>query len=65
TGRTLTSFVFEVITLTFYLSYIWFIIMVYQGNISTVWTSEWVYAGLLGSMSFIYLKSGKWRGSEV
>ncbi|MCF8368042.1 MAG: MATE family efflux transporter [Bacteroidales bacterium] len=65
TGKTLVSFLIEVITLTLYLGYIWFIIVVYQGNISTVWTSEWVYATLLGSMSFFYLKSGKWRGSVV
>ncbi|MCB2221614.1 MAG: MATE family efflux transporter [Bacteroidetes bacterium] len=65
TGKTQTSFLIEVITLTIYLSYIWFIIVVYQGSISTVWTSEWVYALLLGSMSFFYLRSGKWRGSVV
>ncbi|MBN2175925.1 MAG: MATE family efflux transporter [Bacteroidales bacterium] len=65
TGKTQVSFLLEVITLVIYLTYIWFIIMVYKGSISTVWTSEWVYALLLGSMSFFYLKSGKWRGSEV
>ncbi len=65
TGRTQVSFLFEVITLTFYVSYIWFIIMVFKGSISIVWTSEWVYAFLLGSMSFFYLRSGKWRGGVV
>ena len=65
TGKTNVSFLLEVVTLTIYLSYIWYTIMVYQGSISLVWTSEWVYAGLLGSLSFLYLKSGKWRGSEV
>lgn len=65
TGKTNISFLLEVITLTIYLSYIWYSIMVYQGSISMVWTSEWVYALLLGSMSFFYLKSGRWKGSVV
>ena len=65
TGKTNISFLLEVITLIFYVSYIWFIIVVYEGTISVVWTSEWVYALLLGSMSFWYLKSGKWKGGVV
>ncbi len=65
TGKTNISFLFEVFTLAFYLTYTWFIVMIFKGNISVVWAAECCYALILGIISFIYLKSGKWRGSMV
>jgi Na+-driven multidrug efflux pump len=65
TGKTQVSFIIEVLVLILYLAYTYFIVMVYKGNISVVWAAECVYALLLGSLSFLYLKSGKWKGSVV
>lgn len=65
TGKTQVSFIIEVIVLVIYMAYTWYIIMVAKGNISVVWAAECVYALILGSLSFLYLKSGKWKGSVV
>ncbi|MEZ5198168.1 MAG: MATE family efflux transporter [Bacteroidales bacterium] len=64
-GKTQVSFLIEVLVLAIYLSYTWFIIMVYKGNITVVWASECLYAFLLAFFSFLYLKSGKWKGGQV
>lgn len=65
TGKTQVSFIIEVIVLIIYLAYVWYIIMVAHGNISLVWAAECVYSLMLGSLSFWYLKSGRWKGSIV
>jgi len=65
TGKTQVSFIIEVIVLVIYMAYTWYIIMVAKGNISVVWAAECVYALILGSLSFLYLKSDKWKGSVV
>ena len=65
TGKTQVSFIIEVIVLVIYLGYAWYIIMIAKGNISVVWAAECVYSLILGSLSFLYLKSGKWKGSVV
>jgi putative MATE family efflux protein len=65
TGKTQVSFIIEVIVLIIYLAYAWYIIMVARSNISVVWAAECVYSLILGFLSFVYLKSGKWKGSLV
>ncbi len=65
TGKTQVSFIIEVIVLIIYLAYAWYIIMVVKSNISVVWAAECVYSLILGFLSFVYLKSGKWKGSVV
>lgn len=65
TGKTQVSFLIEVIVLVIYLSYAWFMVMVFKGSIAWVWSAECVYALILGLLSYIYLKSGKWKGSLV
>ena len=63
TGKTQISFLIEIAVITLYLVYTFFIINIIKGNISGVWTSEWVYAGLLFTLSFFYLKFGRWQES--
>jgi Na+-driven multidrug efflux pump len=65
TGKTMVSFIIEMIVLIIYLGYVWYIVRIAHGNISMVWAAECVYALLLGSLSFLYLKSKKWKGSVV
>jgi putative MATE family efflux protein len=65
TGKTQVSFFIEVLVLILYLTYTYYIVIIYRGNISSVWAAECVYAVLLGFLSFLYLKSGKWKGSVV
>lgn len=64
-GKTQVSFLIEVLVLAIYLSYTWFIIIVYKGNLTVVWASECFYAFLLALFSLLYLKSNRWKGSRV
>ena len=65
TGNTRTALFFEIITLVFYVSYMWFIIVYLQASVAAAWTTEHVYWFLLMALSFIYLRSGKWRERKI
>jgi putative MATE family efflux protein len=65
TGNTRTALFFEIITLVFYVSYMWFIIVYLQASVAAAWTTEHVYWFLLMTLSFIYLRSGKWRERKI
>ncbi len=65
TGNTRTALMFEILTLTFYLSYMWWIIIYLQSSVSVCWTSEHIYWFFLMSSSFLYLKYGKWQNKKL
>src|SRR5690554_3478947 len=65
TGNTRTALIFELITLAFYVSYMWFIIVFMRYSVAVAWTTEHVYWFFLSFFSFIYLRSGKWRDREI
>jgi Na+-driven multidrug efflux pump len=65
TGRTQVSFVIEVIVLAVYLIFTYLLVYFWTSDIAVVWTSEYMYAALMGLLSFLYLKSGKWRDTRV
>ncbi len=60
TGNTRTALLIEFITISIYLIATYYIAMVLQSSLPMVWCSEFIYFGLLGSMSFVYLKWGNW-----
>ena len=65
TGNTRTALVFELFTLTFYLSYMWWIIVYLQSSVALCWTSEHIYWFSLMLFSFFYLKFGKWQNKKL
>lgn len=65
TGNTRTAFVFEVVTLFFYISYIYFTAIVYPQPVYVVWMSEFVYWSIIAALSYFYLRSGKWKGKQI
>ena len=65
TGNTRTALKFEIITLFFYLSYMWFVIIYMRFSVAVAWTTEHVYWLSLVTLSFIYLRSGKWKEREI
>ncbi|MDD2475465.1 MAG: MATE family efflux transporter [Dysgonamonadaceae bacterium] len=65
TGNTKTALIFELFTLTFYLSYMWWIIVYLQSSVALCWTSEHVYWFFLLLSSFFYLKFGKWQNKKI
>lgn len=65
TGNTKTALIFELFTLTFYLSYMWWIIVYLRSSVALSWTSEHVYWFFLLIFSFFYLRYGKWQNKKL
>ncbi|RNC63463.1 MATE family efflux transporter [Proteiniphilum sp. X52] len=65
TGNTRTTLKFEIITLFFYLSYMWFVIIHMRFSVAVAWTTEHVYWLSLLTLSFIYLRGGKWKEKKI
>ncbi len=65
TGNTHKALLFEIISLSVYLFYIWFIVAYLRLSVVWAWTSEHVYWSQLFIYSILYLKYGKWREKEI
>lgn len=65
TGKTVTALLLEILALSLYLLYAWFMAHILHGNVVMVWSAEYVYALLLGTFSVIYLLKGRWQKSRV
>lgn len=64
-GKTNISFYIEVTVLVFYLLAAYVLAEVMHKEVYIVWMTEFLYAFLLGTFSFFYLKSGRWRNVRV
>lgn len=65
TANTRYALGIEVTTLVVYLFFAWLIAVKLQLKIEYVWTAEFVYSSLIGSLSYWYLKKGNWRNKVV
>jgi putative MATE family efflux protein len=65
TANTKTALGIEVITLLFYISYIYWMVIIRDANVATAWTSEYVYLGGLSIFSYWYLFKGNWRLKKI
>ena len=65
TGKTHISFGIEFIVIIFYLISAYILADILRQEVYIVWMAEFFYAFLLGTMSYIYLKSGRWRSTKV
>jgi len=65
TGNTRSGLAIEVITLSLYLVFAWFLAIKLHVPIEMVWLCEYMYAIVLGSLSWIYLRMGKWEGRVI
>jgi Na+-driven multidrug efflux pump len=65
TGKTQVSFAIEVIVLLLYLIFNYFLVYIWQSPIGIVWMSEYMYAGLMGILSYLYLRTGRWKETVV
>lgn len=65
TGKTYTGLLIEIAVLVIYLFYIYLLVQVFEASVAQVWTSEFIYGGLLGLFAWLYLRMGKWRGGAV
>ncbi|HRY31469.1 MAG TPA: MATE family efflux transporter [Bacteroidales bacterium] len=65
TANTNMALLIETLTIAIYLLYVYLVALVWQQPIEVVWSSEYVYFVLLGTLSALYLKTGRWRKKEV
>jgi putative MATE family efflux protein len=65
TGNTRSGLAIEVITLSLYLVFAWLLAVKLRQPIEVVWLCEYMYTIVLGSLSWIYLKRGKWEGRVI
>jgi len=65
TGNTLVNLAIEVTCVLSYLVYCYIIIERMRMPLHWAWGSEFVYWGSLFITSFLYLRSGKWKGKKI
>jgi putative MATE family efflux protein len=65
TGNTLVNLTMEVTSVCIYLVYCYFIIRVWHSPLYLCWGSEFVYWTCLFTFSFLYLRTGRWKGKEI
>ena len=65
TGRTMVAFILESAILVIYIGYILMVTKVFPMPVEVIWCAEILYAILLGSVSYGYLRWGKWREKRI
>lgn len=61
TGNSKMNLCIEIVAIIIYCSYIYLVINVWQLSLAWAWSSELLYWGILLILSFLYMKSGKWK----
>ncbi|WP_276502263.1 MATE family efflux transporter [Terrimonas pollutisoli] len=65
TGNTKINLGIEIVAILLYSIYVYFVLQVWKLSLVWAWASEMLYWTVLFSLSFIYLKSGKWRNKVI
>jgi Na+-driven multidrug efflux pump len=65
TGKTQVAFLIEFMTIAIYLSAAFILAEMLKTEVYIVWMSEYVYAMLLGAISYTYLAYGKWKSARI
>jgi Na+-driven multidrug efflux pump len=61
TGNTVVNLIIETITIIVYTIYVWLVLETWNLPITWGWGSELVYWTGMFSMSFWYMRSGRWK----
>ncbi len=65
TGKTNVSFLIEMMVLSMYILYVFTLVNFFKVTVVEVWTAELVYGTMMASLSYLYLKKGKWTEAEA
>jgi MATE family multidrug resistance protein len=65
TGNTKVNLLIELITLVFYISYVYYVLEYRHLSIVIGWMSEWVYWTCTFTMAFFYIRSGRWKNKKI
>ncbi|MEJ7625846.1 MAG: MATE family efflux transporter [Ferruginibacter sp.] len=61
TGKTKVNLFIEIVAIVLYLIYTYYFMKVNYISLSMAWSNEFIYWTSIFIMSFLYLKSGKWK----
>lgn len=65
TGNSSVNLAIEAAAIILYSIYVYFVLEVFKWSIVWGWMSEWLYWSTLFSLSFWYIRSGKWKKKEI
>ena len=65
TGNTRVNLQIEIIAVILYTAYIFTVMEMLHLSITWGWASEWIYWISIFLLSFLYLRSGKWRNKKI
>ena len=65
TGNTRINLWIELITLSIYVVYVYVVLEHYRMSITWGWVSEWVYWLSMFSMAYLYMRSGRWKNTQL
>ncbi len=61
TGKTKANLLIEIIAISFYLMYTYYFMKVHYISLAMAWSNEFVYWTFIFTMSFLFLRSEKWK----
>jgi MATE family multidrug resistance protein len=65
TGNSKVTLYIETFTIILYCIYVYLVLEVLNLPISVGWMSEWLYWIMLFTASYLYIRSGKWKGKVI
>ena len=65
TGNSRVTFLIELVAIIFYCVYIYLVLEVYNLSIFWGWMSEVIYWSIMLFLSFVYMKSGRWKTKVI
>lgn len=61
TGKTRINLLIEIVAIVLYLLYTWYFMKVNYVSLAMAWSNEFIYWTSIFIMSFVYIKSGRWK----
>jgi Na+-driven multidrug efflux pump len=65
TGNTRINLYIEIIAIVCYIIYAYLVLEVFRWSVVVGWMSEWIYWSIMLLFSYLYIRSGKWRGKKI
>jgi multidrug resistance protein, MATE family len=65
TGNTRINLLIEIAAIICYGIYTYLVLEVFNMSIVVGWMSEWLYWLIILALSFMYMRSGKWKGRKI
>jgi Na+-driven multidrug efflux pump len=65
TGNTFMGMWIEVVTIFSYMVFVFIVVSLLHQPVTIAWFSEFVYFIIMGTLSFLYLRYGKWRQIKI